>query len=64
MVSQVRKVLPASCTIHQQIMRGGELVTDATVIAAFISPDGRPRRQPKEWVAIYKALEEKVRSEH
>jgi acyl-CoA thioester hydrolase len=63
-VSQVRKVLPASCTIHQQIMRGGEVVTDATVIAAFISPDGRPRRQPKEWVAIYKALEEKVRSEH
>jgi acyl-CoA thioester hydrolase len=31
-------------------MRGAELLADAAVTAAFLDRDGRPRRQPREWV--------------
>jgi acyl-CoA thioester hydrolase len=31
-------------------------LADADVIAAFIAPDGRPRRQPRAWVDIFKTL--------
>ena len=40
-------------------MRDAELLTDARVTAAFLSPDGRPRRQPAEWVAAFRAIETK-----
>lgn len=48
--STVETVRAASVVIHQRVMRGSELLTDARVTAAFLTPDGRPRRQPKEWV--------------
>jgi acyl-CoA thioester hydrolase len=59
-VSHVREVRAASCHIHQQVRRGDDILTDATVIAAFVAPDGRPRRQPRLWVQRFKALEEGV----
>ncbi len=59
-VSHVRKVLPASCTLQQQVMRDDLVLTDATVLAAFVAPDGRPRRQPREWIDIYKPLVERA----
>jgi acyl-CoA thioester hydrolase len=31
-------------------MRGQEVLTDARVTAAFLDRDGRPQRQPKDWV--------------
>ena len=37
-------------------MRGTELLTDASVTAAFLDGEGRPRRQPKEWVEKFKAI--------
>jgi acyl-CoA thioester hydrolase len=37
-------------------MRGEELLADATIVAAFLSPDGRPRRQPKAWLDLFKPL--------
>jgi acyl-CoA thioester hydrolase len=40
-------------------MRGTQTLTDARVTAAFLSPDGRPRRQPAEWVAAFRAIEAK-----
>jgi acyl-CoA thioester hydrolase len=52
--TQVREVRAASCTIHQRVMRGEELLADATIVAAFLSPDGRPRRQPKAWLDRFK----------
>jgi acyl-CoA thioester hydrolase len=55
-VSNVREVRAASCIIHQRVMRGDETLTDATVTAAFLSPEGRPKRQPRAWVDIFERL--------
>ncbi len=55
-VSRVTEIRAASCTIQQRVMRGDEMIADAEVTPAFVGPDGRPRRQPREWVAIFEAL--------
>ena len=55
-LSEVRAVRAAACVIHQRVMRGGETLTEATVTAAFISPEGRPKRQPREWTEIFERL--------
>ncbi len=60
-VSRVTEVRAAYCLIHQRVMRGEEILTDATVTAAFLSPEGRPRRQPREWVERFERLIEEVR---
>ncbi|WP_427969306.1 YbgC/FadM family acyl-CoA thioesterase [Altererythrobacter sp.] len=43
----------ASCRMHQRSWRGDELLSEATLRVGFISPDGRPRRQPDEWRAAF-----------
>ena len=55
-LSDVREVRAASCLIHQRVMRGRELLADATITAAFLSADGRPKRQPRQWVATFERL--------
>jgi acyl-CoA thioester hydrolase len=55
-VSRMKELRAASCVIHQRVMRNLEVLADADVIAAFIAPDGRPRRQPRAWVDIFKTL--------
>jgi acyl-CoA thioester hydrolase len=57
-VSTVEAVRGVSVVIHQRVMRGREQLTDAKVIAAFLDADGRPKRQPKEWVERFKAIAE------
>jgi len=47
-----------SVVIQQRVMRGDEQLTDARVTAAFLTPDGRPQRQPREWVQRFKAINE------
>jgi acyl-CoA thioester hydrolase len=54
--SKVLKVRAAACEIGQDIWRDGELLTSATVTAAFLGPDGRPKRQPAAWRAAFEAL--------
>lgn len=54
-LSQVREVRAASCVIHQRVMRGQELLADAEITAAFLK-DGRPTRQPREWVLHFERL--------
>lgn len=49
-VSTVEAVRAASVDIHQRVMRGQEILSDAKVTAAFLDRDGRPQRQPKDWV--------------
>jgi acyl-CoA thioester hydrolase len=46
----------ASVTMEQRILRGGELLAEATVRAGFLTPGGRPRRQPADWVARFAGL--------
>ena len=55
-VSRVAQVRAASCVIHQQVMRGREILTDAQVTAAFVSAAGKPMRQPGEWVLKFRDL--------
>jgi acyl-CoA thioester hydrolase len=57
-ITRVSAIGAATATIHQTVMRGAEMLTDAHVTAAFLSPDGRPRRQPREWVTAFKTLQE------
>ena len=55
-VSRVVDVRAASCAIHQSVMRGDEELTDATITVAWLTPQGRPQRQPKAWTDIYTRL--------
>lgn len=54
--SSVETVRGASCVIHQTIRRGATVLTEATVTAALLDPAGRPRRQPKSWIAAFEAI--------
>jgi acyl-CoA thioester hydrolase len=56
LLSEVKAVRAASCLIHQRVMRGRELLADAMITAAFLSTEGRPKRQPREWVEIFERL--------
>ena len=55
-ISSVQQVRTSSVDIQQRVMRGDELLSDASVTAAFLDRDGRPRRQPKEWVEIFRNI--------
>lgn len=48
-ISTIEAVRGASVIIVQRIHRSDEALTEARVTAAFLSPDGRPRRQPAGW---------------
>ena len=54
--SIVTAVRGASCDIHQTVSRDGETLVTATVKAAFVAPDGRPARQPVEWVSAFRSV--------
>ena len=56
LLSSVEQVRAASVEIHQRVMRNGELLTDARVTAAFLDANGRPRRQPKDWVERFQQI--------
>jgi acyl-CoA thioester hydrolase len=56
-VSRVMDTKAVSCVIQQRVMRGGLLVAEAEVTAAFLSPDGRPRRQPQAWLDAFRRLQ-------
>ena len=45
----------ASVRLRQQATRDGNLLADASVRVGFISPDGRPRRQPSAWRAAFES---------
>ena len=57
-VSTLDLVRAASVVIHQQVMRGADILADARVTAAFLSPDDRPKRQPKDWVERFNRIRE------
>jgi acyl-CoA thioester hydrolase len=55
-VTEIEAVRAASVLIHQRVMRSDQLLADVRVTAAFLTPDGRPRRQPREWVEAFERL--------
>ncbi|HEX8644870.1 MAG TPA: YbgC/FadM family acyl-CoA thioesterase [Allosphingosinicella sp.] len=55
-VSELKRVRAAACVIQQRVMRGEDILTDAMVTAAFITSEGRPRRQPRPWAQIFERL--------
>lgn len=54
--SRLVGVSAATATIHQQVMRKEEMLASARIVAAYITPGGRPRRQPAAWLALFKPL--------
>ncbi len=48
-ISMVEAVRGASVVIAQTIRRDERILTEGRVTAAFVAPDGRPRRQPAGW---------------
>lgn len=54
-LSTVRMVRAASCLIHQRVMRGHDILAEATITAAFLR-DGRPSRQPRGWIEAFERL--------
>jgi acyl-CoA thioester hydrolase len=55
-ISTVDQVRAASCLIQQRVMLGDELKAEAKVLAAFITSEGRPRRQPRPWIDAFERL--------
>lgn len=45
-----------SCTLRQVARRGEIRLAEATVKVGFISPEGRPRRQPADWQHAFASL--------
>jgi acyl-CoA thioester hydrolase len=54
--SRLVRLRAASVDIHQRVMRGNVILTEADVEAAFVAPNGRPRRQPSGWAAAFEPL--------
>lgn len=46
----------ASVIMHQQAMRGSDLLCEATFRVGFVAPDGRPRRQPEAWRKAFEPI--------
>ncbi len=55
-LSTIEAVRGVSILIHQRVMRGQQQLADARVTAAFLDRNGRPQRQPREWVERFKAI--------
>ena len=55
-ISHLVRSTAARAVIHQTVMRGNDVLSDASVTAALVGPDGRPRRHPPAWRAIFKGL--------
>src|SRR5690606_28589573 len=59
-VTEASELRSASVRLRQQALRQdgseGNLLAEAAVRVGFISPEGRPRRQPAAWRAAFDTL--------
>ena len=55
-VTRLTRIGAASVDIHQRVMRGIEILSEADVTAALVSVSGKPKRQPREWIEAFQRL--------
>lgn len=55
-VSRMTRLRAAAVVIHQRVMLGPVLVAEAEVEAAFVAPNGTPRRHPPAWRRTFESL--------
>lgn len=55
-MTRLLRIRAASVDIHQRVMCGTEILTEAEVTAAMVAASGRPRRQPKHWIEAFERL--------
>ena len=58
--SQVARVSVARCVIGQSVWRGDTQLTEGEVVVALLDPEGKPKRQPADWIARFTALSQGV----
>jgi len=61
-ISRPIKLGGATVVIEQIIMRGDDLICKAEVKAAFLLSNGRPRRQPADWVSAFDQIMQEFES--
>ncbi len=54
--TRAEELRAASCRMHQQAWRGGNLLAEARLRIGFVGSDGRPRRQPEAWRRAFAAI--------
>lgn len=55
-VSRLDGIHGAACVISQKILRDTNLLAEAVITVAFLGPDGRPKRQPAEWMGKFERM--------
>jgi acyl-CoA thioester hydrolase len=58
-LSRLVTLRAASVVIHQRVMRGHDMLADATITAAFLKA-GRPTRQPRLWLETFERLKKEA----
>ena len=51
--STVTEIRASSVMVRQTAKRDGQQLAPADLHVVFIGPEGRPRRQPREWIAAF-----------
>jgi acyl-CoA thioester hydrolase len=54
--SRAEELRAASCRMHQRAFRDGVLLSEARLRVGFVSPSGRPRKQPDAWRAAFATI--------
>jgi len=57
--SRLAAIRASSVTVRQAALRNGEPLATAQLQVVFIGPEGRPRRQPKEWIEAFEPFLDK-----
>lgn len=59
-ITSATELRAASCRLNQCVMRDQQLLAELDVRIGFVTPEGRPRRQPEEWRQAFQIFEPKV----
>lgn len=54
--TRLTAVRAASLHVQQRVRRGAVVLAEASLVAALVAPDGRPRRQPRAWLHRFATL--------